>query len=300
MTDIRLFVGGDGTWMCGERITLGGDRCFSPVNRPRSRIVDPVAGLLDSGAFSDDIHRRLMFDQALDRQLLWELRASNYWGRPWQAERIVSYDVLIDETWVAGERHKRRWSVQQADWAIRTTIEAADYLSGQRDRLMPRRLVLACQGVDAIQYEECVIEVLKGANPGDWIGLGGWCILGRFTSYMPAFWATLYRILPRIAAAGLSHVHIFGVLYPPALGGLLWLADRHGLTVSTDSSSPLVVPTRKDVKKSGARVPGSPLGNVEYWKAFLSELRTSPHYRRPPNIPAIRQQMLDLDERMAA
>jgi hypothetical protein len=287
---VQLFVGGDGSYINGERIVLHGQRCFSAVHRPRSRLqASQVIGLLDSGAFSDPPAARLTVEAALERQLRWESKASHFWGARWQAHALVSYDLLIDEVWSGTERHKRRWSVSAAEQAVTETIAAAAYLASQRGWLRPRRLVLACQGVDAVQYEECVVEVLRYAGPADWLGLGGWCILGRWRSWLPIFWATLWRIIPRIALSGVRHVHIFGVLWPIALGGLLWLADSYGLTVSTDSSAPLLSALWKDQKKAGAKAQ-SWQGNVRYWQTTLAQLRATPHYRRPPVVAVARQE----------
>lgn len=290
---VRLFVGGDGTYVGGRRLTLDGDRAFSAAVRSRSSVTDTarVCALLDSGAFSDAPAARLTPAGALARQLAWERTAARLWRGPFQAHALVSYDRLIDETWVAGVRHKRRWSVPAADAAVAETVAAAAYLASRREHLAPRTLVLSTQGVDAGQYDECVAAVLRVATPADWIGLGGWCILGRWRSWLPTFWATLRLVLPRIAAAHVAHVHIFGVLYPPALGGLVWLADQHGLTVSSDSSAPVlsaVYTTPAKRKKAGCR--GETWeANVAYWRATLAHLRDTPHYREPPRVPALRQ-----------
>jgi hypothetical protein len=250
-----------------------------------------VRGLLDSGAFSDPPPRRLDPDRALERQLAWECRATAFWraGTPWRAEALVSYDRLIDEVWEAGPgglglaRHKPRWNVAEAEGAVRETVEAARYLAARRAALAPRALVLACQGVDAAQYRECAAEVLRAAAPGDWLGLGGWCVLGRWRRrWLPAFWETLHACLPLAARAGVRRVHLFGVLWPPALGGLLWLADRRGLAVSTDSSAPLLAATRADPTKAGLRAPTCH-GNVAWWRHALGGLRGSPFYREPPD-----------------
>lgn len=198
---------------------------------------------------------------------------------------------MIDETWVAGKRHKRRWTVRAAESAVVETVDAAAYLASQREALTPRTLVLSTQGVDAMQYTAAVEAVLHYALPSDWIGLGGWCILGRWQSWMPTFWATLYQVLPLIAERGVRHVHIFGVLFRPALGGLLWLADQHGLVVSTDSSAPMLSARYTDpvkLKKAGARAPDWE-SNVVWWQHTLATLRQSTYYRRPPYVPATRQ-----------
>lgn len=287
---IRLFVGSHAYSIQGERDDLAGDRMLSSCHRPQAAVA-PGCGLLDSGAFSDPPEKRLAPAQALERQLAFERAASGRWGLNWQAHALVSYDRLIDEVWIAGERHKRRWSIREAELAVRETIEAAHYLASQRKQLAPRKLILACQGVDAFQYEECMIEVLKVAQPDDCIGLGGWCLLGRWKTWLPTFWATLYRVLPRIAGAGVKRVHIFGVLYLPALGGLLWLADKYGLNVSTDSSAPILSCTRGNLQKAGARA-SYWRDNVEHWRQTLLALRASIYYRKPPEMWVGRQENL--------
>lgn len=279
MTGVRLFVGGHAHSLQGELNDLGGDRCFTAVH-PAPAHTDPSAMryLLDSGAFSDRPEARLTPPDALARQLQWEARASDAWGQPVAAEAIVSYDLLIDEVWIDGARHKRRWSVADADAAVRETVDAAAFLASQRKALAPRHLVLSCQGVDAGQYAECCAAVLRHAQPGDWVGYGGWCIIGRLQSWLPEFRRTLTRTIPQIARAGIHHVHLFGVLWEPAVAAMLWMADQHDLTVSTDSTAPLLAATRGNHKKAGARDPYW-RGNVEWWRVHLRNLRTSPHYR---------------------
>lgn len=293
--DVLLYCGGDAQNVQRRRCNLTGRRCFSGAYGPKSRFTPAeaaaVVGLLDSGAFSDPPARRLDPAAALGRQLRWEREASRFWGAPWQAAALVSYDLLIDEKWTGASRRKERWSVAEADRAVRVTVEAAAYLASQRERLAPRRLVLACQGVDAIQYAECAAGVLAHADPADWVGLGGWCILGRWRTWIPTFWAAARRVLPAVASAGVRRVHIFGVLYQPALGGLLWLCDRHGLTLSTDSSGPILQPTWKDRVKAGAYAPTWE-ENVAAWRQRLGALRDSRHYREPPAGKAHRQPCL--------
>jgi hypothetical protein len=273
---------------------------FSAAHRPQLAAfpnTNDVIGYLDSGAFSDSPRDRLSAEEALERQLSWEIAASEKWARysvcssEWQARAFVSYDLLIDEVWVGGKRHKRRWSLQQAERAVVETIANAQYLVGQRERLLPRRLILSCQGVDAIQYRECMQEILSIAKPNDIIGFGGWCILGRFKSWMPEFWRTLWATLPLVATNGNRDVHIFGVLYRPVLGGLLWLADQCGLHVSTDSSAPMksaTCTTPEKLKKAGCRADYW-LDNVRWWVDALANLRQSEWYCEPPNLKPVRQ-----------
>lgn len=289
---IRLFVGGHCSRVQGEPQNLAGDRMFTAAHPPQTvpfAADAQITGLLDSGAFSDPPHKRLTPEQALDRQLVWEQRATDKWRIPFRAVGLVSYDLLIDETWTAGERHKRRWSVRDAERAVCITVEAAAYLASQRERIAPRGLILSAQGVDALQYAECAAGVLQHTVPGDWIGLGGWCILGRHTRLLPVFWQTIRLVLPMVRVAGVSHIHIFGVLYLPALGGLLWLADQYGLSISTDSTAPILACTWKNQQKAGARRPYW-RENVIWWQETLTHLRQSPHYRKPPEIAPARQE----------
>lgn len=287
---VRLFVGGNAGTIQGEKDDLKGDRMFTAAHTAKKNIQpSQVVGLLDSGAFSDPPHKRLTPDGALDRQMRWEQRASMAWGECFRAAGLVSYDLLIDEKWIAGEKHKRRWTIAEGDQAITETVAAAHYLASQRSQVEPRRLILSCQGVDAYQYAECTAEVLKCAKPHDWIGLGGWCIIGMKQAWMPTFWQTIRTILPQIKAAGVNHIHIFGVLFLKALGGLSWLADQHGLTVSTDSTAPMMVCTRADMRRSGARMPYW-RDNVRWWVNTLANLRATPYYKEPPRLMPSRQE----------
>jgi len=288
---IDLYVGGHCGRVQGEPQNLGGKRMFTAAHKPeRVTHIEPVEGTLDSGAFTDVMEdRRLTVEAALDRQLTWETLASDKWGEPFRAARLVSYDRLIDEKWTGSKREKQRWTVGEADSAVAETVAAAQYLNDRRADLAPRRLILSLQGVDAFQYRECAAEVLRLATPDDWIGLGGWCILGMRQTWMPTFWQTLPLVLPMIAARGITHVHIFGVLYLPALGGLLWLTDQHGLAVSTDSTAPVLACTWKNWKKAGARKRYW-RDNVAWWQNTLASLRQSEYYKAPPAIPPARQE----------
>lgn len=281
---VKLYVGGHASRIQGEAQDLTGARCFTSAHRPQVYKIDinEIDGMLDSGAFTDPPEKRLTPEASLDRQLRWEVQASEKWGGSWRANAFVSYDRLIDETWVDGVKHKRRWTVAQAEAAVSETVAAAHYLASRRRELYPRDLVLTCQGVDDSQYEECVREVLKVATVDDWVGLGGWCILGRFQRWMPTFYRAISRCVPLIAAAGVIRLHIFGVLYEPALGPLLWLCDQHGLRLSTDSSAPLLNCTWKDKKKAGVRVEcGKWRCNVAWWQRHLANLRDSRWYQEP-------------------
>ncbi len=289
---VRLYLGGDAYCLQGRRFAPTGHRMFSAAWKAKAQLepaeVPLLDGILDSGAFTDVRKARLDPAAALLRQLAWEVHASQRWGAPFMASALVSYDQLIDEKLVAGRRVKQRWNVAEADAAVRVTVEAAAYLASHRERLLPRRLLLACQGVDAQQQLECATEILRIAAPGDGFGLGGWCILGRNHGWLPTFWSTLHRLLPLVAAAGLSWVHIFGVGWEVALGGLLWLAHLHGLRVSTDTSRPALDLLWKNPNKAKHRRPEWE-DNVAWWRHRLATLQSSPFFRAPPD-PDVRRQ----------
>jgi hypothetical protein len=282
---VTLYVGADAVSVQGRRFNLTGPRMFNGQYGPNSRFTTEEVPLLDgwcdSGAFNDPPHKRLTPDLALDRQLRWEGRASDKWGAAYRHNAVVSYDLLIDEKWAGGKKRKERWTVAEADRAVRVTVDAAAYLASQRDRLEPRTLVMACQGVDAAQYAECAAGVLAHCRPGDVFGLGGWCILGLHKSWLPTFWAAMRRVLPLVAAAGLARVHVFGVMWTTPLAGLAWLCDRHGLAASTDSKKAALDCTWKDAKRAGVRCPAWE-DNCRWWRDELAGLRSTPLYREPP------------------
>lgn len=264
---MRLFVGGQAWSIQGERDNLAGDRCWTAAHPCQAACSAPVACLLDSGAFSDSPECRLSPEAALERQLTWERRAAESLGAPfWQAEAIVSYDRLI--------------GTAAADSAVRETVDNAAFLCSRREDLAPRKLVLACQGMESGQYAECASGILRHATPPDWFGLGGWCLLGRAKTLLPEFLRTCRIVLPLVAAAGLRHCHLFGVLWEPALGALLWLCDQLGLSASCDSAAPILACTRGDARKAGCRAKGW-RANVAWWQARVAGLRQSPCYREP-------------------
>jgi hypothetical protein len=300
---VRMYVGADCGTIQGRRFDLVGPRMFNGQYGPHGKFLPEEVPLLDgwcdSGAFNDPPDKRLTPEAALARQLRWEVRAAKKWGVPYRHNAVVSYDLLIDEKWTNGVKKKERWDVAEADRAVRVTVDAAAYLASRREELSPRRLILATQGVDASQYQECAAGVLAHCKPGDIFGLGGWCILGLHRRWLPTFWDAMRRVLPMVATAGLREVHIFGVMWQKALGGLVWLADRHGLTVSTDSKKAAMDCTWKDAKKAGA-VADTWEENVAIWRSRLANLRSSEFYREPPSVQMSRQLSLFTEEGEAA
>jgi hypothetical protein len=248
----------------------GAYTCIAPVygssartQRTASvRIPCETRVILDSGAFSDNLTTRLTFAGALERQLK-HARRYDYWQ---QVSHLATYDVLIDEVWTDGNRMKRRWSVEAAESAVDTTVAAAAFADAERHQLEGRGLVVSAQGVDAPQYLRCIERLMPYVQDNDLFGLGGWCIIGKMPKIMmPTFLETVQQVIPFLGREGIRRVHIWGVIYPHALGALLWHADQWGITVSTDSAGP-------------SRNPA--FGNWGYGKKELGGWRDN-HYIRP-------------------
>lgn len=195
--------------------------------------------ILDSGAFSDTIDVRLSFDEALERQI----QHAHRYQYADRVEALASYDLLIDEQAINGIREKKRWEVSPAEYAVRQTVAAAEYLDSKRQYINRAfghhvGLVLSAQGVDAEQYLRCAEQVVNYMQDGDIFGLGGWCILGKVPSLLLPFYEAMPLVIPMLASKGVKRAHIWGVIYPKAFGPLLYLCDRYGIQLSTDSAGP--------------------------------------------------------------
>jgi hypothetical protein len=297
--DLEIFVNAQSNTYQKEINNICGSVQLSPVrvnSHSRKTIARvPDCGFLDfsnskilydSGAFTDVLTNcRVTPEEALDRQL------STLERLPRVRETfLVSYDLLIDEKYVNGTRKKERWTVSEGDKAVDATVAAAEYLNSQRYRLQDFTLVQSCQGVNAEQYKSCVEEVLAYCQPGDCLGLGGWCILGKQKRWLPTFFQVIDEIIPAIAEAGIDRVHIFGVTWYkpirgciPPLPVLLHQCDRYGIKLTTDGRSPIGNALWSDWRKAGATFPYW-RHNLAWVKAETATLRDSPFYQKvsPP------------------
>lgn len=185
----------------------------------------------DSAAFQDTGNdQRLDFGAALARQ---QYHAEKYKYAD-KRSYIATYDWLIDEMYLDGARVKKRWSENAAATAVSETINAAHYYNRNRVGVP---LVISAQGVTPSQYFKCVKRLMPAFRSGDMLGLGGWCVIGLYPSQlMPSFRETVKQVIPFAAKEGIKRVHIWGVMFAPALGYLLAYADMCGVQVSTDSS----------------------------------------------------------------
>lgn len=129
---VRFYCGVGETKWNQHPTALGPFACIAPVyggkagSRRKNSVKVPKGTKIisDSGAFSDPLSMRLGFDGDRERQM----SHFQQYGYEEGVSHIASYDVLIDEVWINGNRHKRRWTVKQADWAVRETIKAAKFL----------------------------------------------------------------------------------------------------------------------------------------------------------------------------
>ncbi len=245
--DIRFYCGlktdSEGKWNY-HRAEPGPYACIAPVygRTERTKAMTPVwvppgtRVILDSGAFSDGPASRLSVEAALARQLAHMER----YGYREQVEAIASYDLLIDEKWQEGVRVKARWTEEDAAFAVKQTVRAAAYMSHNKRKW---KAVLSAQGVSAQQYLGCAGQIIPYMESSDMFGLGGWCITGKLPArMMPVFRETMQLVIPFLAKEQVRRVHIWGVIFPRALGELLWLCDTYGLQLSTDSMGPVTQP----------------------------------------------------------
>lgn len=288
---MRLYTGiGETNWNGYEIPASIGYACVSPVSGRTEAtkkqnyvsIPDGVQVIQDSGAFSDSWSNRLELAEAWDRQV--EHAEKHLYSD--KISHRASYDLLIDETWHDGKRSKQRWTYQDACQAVETTIEASQFAAARCDGL---GLVQSAQGVEPHQYLECVKSITPYINPDkDKLGLGGWCILGIRRELMPTFEQTIKLVLPFASNQGIKSVHIWGVIYPVALGLLLYWCDEYGLEVSTDSTSPVLKVIRgewgysewrhKIDRISSDRIGAARIIHNCQVKHYLAMLRDTKHY----------------------
>jgi hypothetical protein len=243
--NIRFYCGVNETTWNHHPVQPGPYMCISPVygrslrTKTVNRVQVPRETLVlqDSGAFSDGPGQRLSIEAALDRQV----KHAETYGYAAQVTHRASYDLLIDEKWEDGRRHKERWSELDAQDAVAETVRAAAYLARHRQGV---GAVLSAQGVSAKQYLACAQQIIPLLEPGDILGLGGWCILGKIHSLLAVFSETMSLLLPFLGQEGVEWVHLWGVCWPPALEILTWLAAHHGVKVSVDSAHPSLHPVQ--------------------------------------------------------
>lgn len=265
--------------------------CVAPVygktvqkkKRNRVKVPSETQVIQDSGAFSDGIDERLSLEAALERQVI---HAETY-AYAAQVTHRASYDLLIDEKWEGGVRRKARWTEQDAEYAVKTTVYAAAHLAQHRAGI---KLVLSAQGVSAQQYLRCAQQIVPLLEDGDIFGLGGWCITGKMPAQMmPVFRETMRLVIPFLGREGVKRVHIWGVCYAPALGELLWLCDEWGITVSTDSAGPSILPAMgqwgyaewrdNTYKQPPVEIRGLERArHVQATRTWLQSFRETPHY----------------------
>jgi hypothetical protein len=250
---MKLFV--------GTQVSLPemGPLCMSAVYPPKGE-AKPEEVLLDSGAFSDGPQKRKSPLAALRRQMQWEIKGRELWGPDFRASHIVAYDRLMHHFEEDEEAKKR---TAQTIWACKV-------LSMWRSDIKPRTLVMPVQGRTPEEQASCAESILKLMREEDWIGLGGWCQIGRWKSRYAELEATAETVLPMAAKKGIHHVHIFGVMWEPALEIIDREATKHNMTCSTDSSRPAMGIAWNNTGMF--RESTSLQDQIECWRARLDQL----------------------------
>jgi hypothetical protein len=235
--DILFYCGLNAKTWAHHPVQPGKYACIAPVygKTKATKMINQVkvpasveGVLMDSGAFSDKIDERLSFEEARNRQIMHAYR----FGYVDQVSHIASYDLLIDEKWQDGERSKIRWSKDEAEEAVKETIAAARYLASQRRYLRGAfghrvGLALSAQGVDVEQYMRCT----TGLAPA---------------LVLPSFCEVMCELIPYLGSQGVKQIQAWGVIFPEALGYLLYLCDLYTIRLSVDSSGPARCPVTGD------------------------------------------------------
>lgn len=223
--------------------------CISPVygtgkKKKENRVLiqeETEKIIVDSGAFSDNVNERLTPEDALKRQIA---HISKY-EYLYKVYKVATYDILIDEKWHNERRSKQRWSEEEAEFAVKETIKSATYLDSKRYAIPNEAgIVMNIQGVSTKQYIMCAENILKVFNTQtDTIGLGGWCIVGKMRRrMMGSFIETTNNLMPILKDNNVKNIHIWGVVFPNALGHLLYLCNKYEIALSTDSVGPQLKP----------------------------------------------------------
>lgn len=245
--DIRFYCGINESDWSHHPTAPGKYACIAPVygRTKRSKVINAVSVpaetqiIIDSGAFSDRVGKRLSFEQAFFRQVAHAYR----FGYVWQVSHIASYDCLIDQKRLV--RHPgARWTRSGTSRAVTETIEAAAYVTNLRRTICdifmhPVGLILTAQGIDAAQYLACAKQIVPMIQKRDILGLGGFAATGLFPGkLLPPFREIARKVVPYAGRQGVKRIHIWGVCMASALAELLYLCDQHHIALSTDSSGP--------------------------------------------------------------
>lgn len=311
MHPLRIYVGVSETLWNGCRPAPGAYACVAPVygKKPETKrkssvfIPDGTRVILDSGAFSDGPSQRLTFEGALGRQLE---HAEQYHYLD-KVTHVANYDCLrgVDEHWQPdGTRIKKRGTEQTAWSAVDVTIAAAEWMASNRHKVSVG-LILSAQGVSPDQYLMCAKRVISCMDiERDLFGFGGFCITGMMpTRMMPTFRETISRVIPYAASQGVKAVHVWGVLYAPAIAWLLHQADKYNIAVSTDSSGPSTRPTNGSwgyddwtdptyKRRAAIELRGLDRArHVEAVRRWLADFRGTPEYMKlcAPAEPTMKQ-----------
>jgi hypothetical protein len=127
----------------------------------------------------------------------------------------------------------------------------------------------------------------------DILGFRGWCITGTMPRIMmPVFRETILKVVPYAAGQGVQRIHLWGVIYPVALGELLWMCKQFKIQLSTDGMGSSLYPTwgqwgygdwrvRHYVKPPLEQMGAERARHVDLTRRWLSQLSNTRYYRKP-------------------
>jgi len=100
---------------------------------------------------------------------------------------------------------------------------------------------------------------------------------------LPELHKNLRTVIPLIAEAGIKHVHLYGVLWEPAIAPFAWMCHCYGLSCSTDSKQPITAcrsTCTMQRQKAGGRH-SYWRDNAAWWQDFMLNISHSKHYKFP-------------------
>lgn len=210
-------------------------RAYTILNPLTTEVIE------DSGGFQDVGKTRLTPKQALIRQWTHRNRIRDVLQLPyWDFTAVSIYDQMagVDEAIINGRKVKIRGTEESAQYAIEETLRSANFYAKNR-HIFNSSLIFIGQGINPDQYvNACVIPMFDLFNNRDWLGLGGFCIIGRISSLKSVFYETLVRLIPLAKAKNIKRIHIFGVCVTDVIREVTRLARIHQIHISSDGCTP--------------------------------------------------------------
>lgn len=187
--------------------------------------------LLDSGAYTDTSKgKRISPEDALNRMLQWEEKASKLWGFKVVANYFASYDCLP-----LGDF---------AEDCDRISLESAEYLNSQRAKLGSRQLIFTAQGNTVDKQIQSMLDISLLLQQGDVLGIGGYANLGKCKSRLPDFKIIMEEAKRICDERNIENIHIWGVRWQKGTELIKEIFRNSNINISCDTSAPYQLWTR--------------------------------------------------------